>query len=922
MPTTVLATKLFAPARRPLLVARPRLIDRLDAALDPSRRLTLISAPAGFGKTTLVADWIEHSTRRQPATRVAWLSLDEGDNDLPRLLTHLVAALQGVEADVGSEALDFLHSAPALPVEATLTTLINDVARTAGQIVLVLDDYHVIEARPVHEAMTFLLDHLPPQLHLVVASRSDPPLPLSRMRTREELTELRATDLRFTPDEAKSFLNQVMGLGLSAPDVDALETRTEGWIAGLQLVALSLRGRADVSGFIGAFTGSHRFVLDYLVDEVLQHQPQHVRDFLLHTAVLDRLAAPLCDAVTGRADGSVMLEYLERANLFVVPLEEQRAWSRYHHLFADVLRARMLSEEPDLVPVLHRRASDWYEHNDLSEDAVRHALAARDFDRAAYLMELALPTMRRNRQDAMLLGWLNALPDDVVRRSPVLSVFYGWMLMVSGDLDAVEGRLDDAERALAATADGPTHPAPTTSANTSGSTSGADNEELRTLPMTLAIYRASLAQARGDVAGTAQHAQHALEMAGPGDHLARGAAAGFLGLAAWANGDVEPALQTFSDAVRSLRSAGNLADELSSTVVLADMWLAAGRPIQARGLYERALQQATAQGGAQGKAMPLTADLHVGLSELDRELGNLAGATQHLETAKALGERAAMTENRHRWFLAMARVHEADGDPDGAIDLLDQAERLYRRGFFPEVRPIPAMKARIRITQGKLSEAADWARERGLSATDDLRYLHEFDHLTVVRLLIAQHRNHADASTIREAVGLLDRLHRAARHSARSGSLLEIHMLQALAHQAQGNRTLALDALERALGQTPEPQGYGRLFLDEGEPMVSLLHAAGERGRLGDHARRMLRVGRPAEDAPDPVAPPSRTDTLSDRELQVLKLLDSTMSGPEIARELFVTLNTLRSHTKHIFTKLDVNSRAAAVSRAQERGLL
>jgi LuxR family maltose regulon positive regulatory protein len=906
MPTTVLATKVFAPARRPLLVARPRLIDRLDAALDPGRRLTLISAPAGFGKTTLVTDWIEHTTRRQPATGVAWLSLDDGDNDLPRLLTHLVAALQRVEEDLGSEALDLLHDTITLPVEATLTALINDVARTAGQIVLVLDDYHVIEARPVHEAMTFLIDHLPPQLRLVVTSRSDPPLPLSRLRTRDELVELRAADLRFTPDEATSFLNQVMGLGLSTPDVDALETRTEGWIAGLQLVALSLRDHTDVPGFIGAFTGSHRFVLDYLVDEVLQHQPPHVREFLLHTAVLDRLAGPLCDAVTGRTDSAVMLESLDRGNLFVVALDERREWSRYHHLFADMLRARLRSEEPDLVPVLHRRASDWYERHDLAEDAVRHALAARDFDHAAHLIELALPAMRRHRQDAMLLGWLAVLPDEVVRRSAVLSVFYGWMLMVSGDLEAVEDRLDDAERALAA-----------------GSTPGADNEELRTLPMTLAIYRASLAQARGDVAGTAQHAQRALEMAGPGDHFSRGAAAGFLGLSAWANGDIEPGLRTFSEAVRSLRLAGNLADALSGTIVLADLWLAAGRPDRARGLYEAALREATAHGGAEGTAMSLpTADLYVGLSELDRERGDLAGATRHLETAQTLGERAATTENRHRWLLAMARVREAEGDPDGALDLLDQAERRYRRGFFPDVRPIAAMTARIRIAQGKLSEAVDWARERGLSATDDLSYLHEFDHLTLVRLLIAQHRSHPDASTIREAIGLLDRLHEAAAHSARFGSLLEIGTLRALAHQAQGDLTLALDTLEQALGQTPEPGGYGRLLLDEGEPMVSLLHAAGERGRLGDQARRLLRVGMPAEDASDPVTPPSRTDPLSDRELQVLRLLDSTMSGPEIARELFVTLNTLRSHTKHIFIKLDVNSRAAAVSRAQERGLL
>lgn len=902
---TVLATKLLAPVRRRLVVRRPRLIARLDAGLEPGRKLTLVSAPAGSGKTTLVTEWTRHLARREPTIGVAWLSLDQGDNDLPRLLTHLVAALRGVDVELDAEELRSPPGASAASIEATLTAIVNEVARASGQRVLVLDDFHVIDAGAVYEAIAYLIAHLPPQLRLVVTSRSDPPLALSRLRTRDELVELRAADLRFTPAEATSFLNQVMGLELSAAEVDALETRTEGWIAGLQLVALSLRDHADKPGFIGAFTGSHRFVLDYLVDEVLQQQPADVRAFLLQTAVLDRLSGPLCDTVTGRTGSGMMLERLDRANLFVVALDEDREWFRYHHLFAEALRARLTSEDPDLVPTLHRRAGDWHEKHELFEDAVRHALTARDFERAAHRIELALPVLRRNRQDATLVGWLKALPDDVVRRNAVLSVYSGWMVMVSGDLDAVERRLDDAERALAA-----------------GGAADPENEELRALPMTLAVYRASLAQARGDPDGTAHHAQCALDLAGPGDHLSRGAAAGFLGLAAWANGDIEPARRTFTDAVRSLRLAGNHVDAVSGTVVLADMSLVAGRPDTARALYDDALREAAARDGGCGRAVTPTADLHVGLSELDREVGDLASARRHLDTATALGERATTTENRHRWFVAMARVREAEGDPDGAIDLLAEATRLPRSGFVPDLRPLAAVTARIWITQGRLAKAADWARESGLFATDEVSYRREFDHLTLVRLLIAQHRDRDDAGTIRAAVGLLDRLHQAATASARAGSLLEIRMLQALAHQAQGERPLALDVLEHALDQTPAPEGYARLLLDEGEPMVSLLHAADEHGRGGDHPRRILQAGAAAEATADPATPPVGAGLLSGRELQVLRLLDSTLRGPEIARELFVTLNTLRSHTKHIFTKLEVNSRAQAVSRARERGLL
>ncbi|MEN3267226.1 LuxR C-terminal-related transcriptional regulator [Pseudonocardia sp.] len=941
MSTPVLATKLFAPARRPQLVARPRLAEQLDTTLEAGHRLTLVSAPAGFGKTTVLGDWLTHLDQRQAHPQVGWLSLDDGDNDLTRFLTHLVAALRNAALDLDSSILESVGTAS---VPAVLTALVNDVSRAGEdapgqQWVLVLDDYHAVGASEVHEAVTFLLDHLPDHLHLVLATRSDPPLPLAGLRSRGQLAEVRAADLRFTASEAREFLNRAMGLDLTPADVGALDERTEGWIAGLQLAALSLRGiseREQVAAFIEAFTGSDRFVIDYLADEVLARQPAQVRDFLLGTAVLARLTGPLCDAVTGRGDGATMLEELERGNLFLVPLDTKRSWYRYHHLFADVLHARLLAEQPELVRALHERASAWFNSRGLIEDAVRHALAAEDFDRAAYLMEEALPELRRTRQDGVLLAWARSLPESVIRRSPVLSILSASSLLMSGDIDAVESRLDDADAALASGARDPEIAA-----------AWADTDDLRTAPATISVFRASLSQARGDVAGTVRHAQRAMDLAGPEDHFVRGGGGGFLGLAAWAAGDVREALSTFGEAVRSLHAAGNLVDEMDGTVVLADLHVAAGRPGRARRLYEQALQSATGGGEPYPRA---TADLHVGLAELDRELDDLQSAEAHLERARVLGERASITENRHRWFVAMAQLRAAGGDYDTATGLLDQAQTLYRHGFYPDVRPIAAMKTRVQIAAGDLDAATGWPYDRGVSVDDDPDYLREYEHLTLVRLLLARHQveQHAaaqrsepesSASLAAAALGLLDRLHAAAADAGRDGSLLEIRVLQALAHHAHGDLPQALSALSRALGEAPEPESYVRLYLDEGPPMTALLqHAASatDTDTVSEHAVRGLHDGqgeaargrarrlleRTQTHVGAAESQPSLAEQLSQRELEVLRLLDSELTGPEIARELYVTLNTLRTHTKRIFTKLNAKTRAAAVQRAREGGLL
>jgi LuxR family maltose regulon positive regulatory protein len=954
-------------------VPRPRLIERLNEGLHRTPGVTLISAPAGFGKTTLVSEWVQAMGSATPPIAAAWLSLDEGDNDTTRFLTYLVAALQtiatrqGTVGNIGEGVLSALQSPQPPPTEAVLTSLINEVAAVPDRIILVLNDYHIIESSPVDGALTFLLEHLPPQMHLIIATREDPHLPLARLRVRDQLTELRAADLRFTPGEAATFLNQVMGLGLSAEEVTSLETRTEGWIAGLQLAALALQGtlalkgtlsmggREDVPGFIRAFAGDNRYVVDYLVEEVLGRQPERVRSFLLQTSILDRLSGPLCDAVrfgtaetpstsegtavrfgsakspnrsegtarsrgtarsggtavTGQEDGRAMLEALERGNLFVVPLDDKRQWYRYHHLFADVLQAHLMDEQPGRVSTLHRRASEWYEHNGSPADAVRHALAAEDFERAADLAELAWPAMDGTFQSATWLGWVKALPDELVRARPVLSVGYAWALLDGGELEASESRLRDAERWLDTTADKSERPEVP-----SAEMVVVDEEQFRSLPATIATARAYYAQAFGDVPGTVKYARRALDLLPEGDHLRRGAADALLGLAYWASGDLEAAHRSVADGMASIQMAGNILWAISGTFVLADIRVAQGRLHEAVSTYEHALQLATEHGEP---VLRGTADLYLGLSVLHREQGDLEAATQHLLRSEELGEQAALADWQYRLCLAQARIKEAQGDLDGALDLLHEAERLYFRNPTPDVRPVAALKTRVWAGQGRLAEALGWARERGLSVDDDLSYLREFEHVTLARVLIAQYTSDLVDSSIHEAMGLLERLRKAAEEGGRTGSVIEILVLQALAHHAQGDIPRALDPLERAL-TLAEPEGYVRIFVDEGPPMAALLREAAKHGTAPNYVSQ-LRAAFGKAEGTRPVTQ-LLIEPLTKRELEVLGLLGTELNGPEIARELTVSLTTIRTHTQNIYSKLGVNNRRAAVRRAEELDLL
>jgi LuxR family maltose regulon positive regulatory protein len=737
--TPLLTTKLYIPHTRPGLVSRQRLVERLNAGMNC--RLTLVSAPAGFGKTTLVSEWAVGCKRP-----VAWLSLDEGDNDLTGFLTYLVAALQTVAPRVGEGVLGILQSPQSQlpPIELMLATLLNELINISENLILVLDDYHAIESQSVKLALTFLIEHLPPQLHLVIATREDPPLPLARLRVRGQLTELRAVDLRFTPSEASNFLNEVMGLKLSAQDIAALETRTEGWIAGLQLAAISMQGHQDSAGFIKSFTGSHHFVLDYLVEEVLQRQSESVQNFLLRTSLLSRLCGPLCDAVLldPTISGQETLEYLERANLFIVPLDNERRWYRYHHLFADLVRQRL--GKPRELAELNRRASQWHEENGDLDAAFHYAITAGDFVRAAGLAELGYPSMDSTFQSAAWLGWVKKLPEDVICPRPVLNTQMGLAFTDAGEPQASESRLREAERYLNGSSDAMVV---------------VDKALLKSLPAMIAMARASNAQVQGNLSATLKYAELALQHIPTVDLFRRAQATIMLKFTHWAEGDLEAARRAMGDWMDSMQKTGNFIFAVASAFAMADIMVEQGHLREAEKTYRQSLQLAAEHGK---EAQQVTAHHYLGLAMLHHEIGEEATAAQHLLKARELGEQTTLVDWPYRWRVAQARLKQDEGDIDEALVLLDEARGVYVRNPIPDLRPIDSLKARAYLKQGRLAKTQDWVRERGLSADDEISYLREFEHLTLTRVLIAEYKLVKEVSSILKALNLLERLLNAA----------------------------------------------------------------------------------------------------------------------------------------------------------------
>jgi len=888
MSAPILATKLYIPPPRSKIVLRPRLIERLNEGLSASCKLTLISAPAGFGKTTLVSEWVAVCERP-----VAWLSLDEGDNNPTSFLAYLVAALQTIVANIGAGVLRTLQSPQPPSTESILTILLNEITTIPDHFVLVLDDYHVIDSKPVDNDLTFLLEHLPLQMHLVITTREDPHLPLARLRARGQLAELRAADLRFSPAEAAEFLNHMMGLNLSAEEIAALETRTEGWIAGLQLAALSMQGHQDAASFIKSFTGSHHFVLDYLIEEVLQQQSESIQTFLLRTSILDRMCGPLCDTVLPAlsTSGQETLEYLEHTNLFIVPLDSERRWYRYHHLFGDLLRQRL--GKPKEFAEYHLRASQWHEENGDLGAAFHHAVAAGDFVRAAGLAEAAWQGMNESFQSAAWLGWVKKLPGKLIRTRPVLCTQIAQAFTNTGELEASELRLQDAERCL----DG---------------SDLANEAQLKPLPAMIALTRAYNAQVQGDPAATVKYAEQAIQLIPENDFYRRAQAINILEVTHWASGNLESAVRAIGDWMESMTQLGNHVFVVASAFAVADMLVGLGSLSEAERTYQDTLQLAAQYGP---EAEHITAHHHLGLSMIYRQRGDDTLAAHHLKRAAELGLQTTLVDWLYRWHVAQAQLKEAAGDLETGLALLDEAKRVYIQTLIPDLRPIAALKARIHLKQGRPDKAQAWAAERGLSLADEVSYLHEFEHLTLARLEIANPLVNA----------LLARLLQAAEAQKRRGSALDILLVQALAHEAQGNHPQALTALERALALA-EPEGYVRIFVDEGEAMRLLIE---EQSRNRDHplssyADKLLAAFTQPVAAPKSAIIHQKSDMiepLSERELEVLKLLQSELSGPEIARECMVSLSTVRTHTQNIYAKLGVNNRRSAVRRAEELDL-
>ena len=900
MPTPILATKLYTPPPRENVVLRPYLIERLNEGL--RRKLTLVSAPAGFGKTTLLSERL--AGRDQPA---AWLSLDEGDNDPACFWLHFIAALQSVVLNIGAEALDALQSPQLPPIESILTSLLNEIASIPDDFILVLDDYHTVDSRQIDNALAFLVERLPPQMHLIIATREDPDLPLARLRARNQLVELRDKDLRFTETEAAEFLNQAMGLRLSIEDIAALETRTEGWIAGLQLAALSMQGLQDTADFIQSFTGSHRYVLDYLLEEVLHKQSEPIQKFLLHTSILERMCGQLCDSVLHNSpiNGQETLEYLDRANLFIVSLDNERRWYRYHHLFAELLQSRLARAYPDQVADLHRRASDWFAGNDFFYEAITHAITAKDWTRAAEIME-RLDELRLSGETNTRLGWFEAFPPQVLHDRPRLGLAFAWILFMSNQLDRAEQQLDQLASLV---------------------------QDAPSLLGEMYVIRMMVTARRFDIPAFYALAQQAMSRVPPEEVSPRCRILITLGVAyEEMSGDLVAAKNVFREAYElsekspSISVVANAPLPLIALAYLADYECLEGNLRNAAGMYEQAIELAEKWGGQSSLALCF---VQQGRASLFYEWNDLDGAVSALQECFRIGDLWKSPRLLVPAYGLSALVMQAHGRVEEANALIRRAEQTARD---PYASPYDlGMLALYQITlwtaQNDFRSITQWEQDHDSgwrSQTGRAR-----DALTVIlaRAQIARSHRTRDDSALEQARALIQPALEQSQTSGLMYNAARLLLLDALALYAQRETESAITTLKQALALT-EPENYIRSFLDLGKPMQehlswSLESLSLSEPRLRAYISKLLshfgadvsvEIKLPTGDA--------LIEPLTERELEVLRLVAQGLSNREISERLFLALSTVKGHTRIIFDKLQVQRRTEAVARARELGLL
>ena len=880
MSVPIIATKLYVPTPQPRVVSRPRLIERLNEGLH--RRLTLVCAPAGFGKTTLLSEWIAALPRPAP-----WLSLDEADNDPIRFLAYLVAALRTIASDIGEEVLGALQSPQPPLTESLLTALLNEISTVEDDFFLVLDDYHVIYTGAIDDALTFLVEHLPPRMHLVISTREDPNLPLPRLRVRGQLTELRASDLRFTPDESAEFLKGAMGLNLSAEDIAALEERTEGWIAGLQLAAISMQGHRDDTGFIKTFTGSHRFVLDYLVEEVLGQQPESVQTFLLRTSILDHLCGPLCDAVLRdpTASGQDTLERIERANLFLVPLDNERRWYRYHHLFAELLRQRLhqgtassTGDEVGDVTELHRRASVWFEDNGLEIEAFQHAAAAHDFERAECLIEGEGVPLYFRGTVAPVLKWLESLPKTALDARPSLWVIYASVLLLV-DHTAVERKLQAAEAALQGT---------------------EQDDRTRDLVGRIASMRATVAVIQHDVETIIAQSRRALEFLHPVNLPVRIATTWTLGHAYQLQGDRAAARRAYTEVITTGKSFGDSVYTIAATINLGQVQEADNLLYLSAESYRRVLQMAG------DPPQPIACEACLGLARITYQWNDLDAAEQHGQQFLQLTRHMGSVDSFASYDVFLAHLKLARGDVAGAVAILAKAEAFVRQhNFMFRMPDVAAAQVLALLRRGDLAAAAQLAQT------------HE--------LPVSQARVHLAQGDTSAALAVLEPLRQQMEAKGWEDERLKVMVLKTIALKAHEEKDEAMHLLGATLALA-EPGGFIRIFVDEGIPMARLLSEAAARGIMPDYVDKLLSVfeAEAQKSENESYLPPAQslTEPLSLRELEVLRLIAQGLSNREIAERLFLAIITVKGHNRNIFRKLQVRRRTEAVARARELGLL